>query len=255
MAQNLWTKDELILAFNLYLKLPFGKLHSGNTEIIHLAGLMGRTPSSVAMRLNNFASVDPYHQNRGIKGLEGGKKQVQPIWDEFINDTEELVFLSENILAEKERLPLESKFPELQELQDWTGDSKIREVKTRVNQHVFRQMVLANYGNRCAISGINISSLLVASHIIPWAANEKERLNPENGICLSPLYDRAFDQGLFGITTDMEIRLSEKLNTFAKEPFFQSHFAPLKSAKLREAEKYKPRREFLEWHWEKLFKQ
>ncbi|MGN6531103.1 MAG: hypothetical protein ACTHK0_05065 [Ginsengibacter sp.] len=60
-GQNLWTRDELILALNLYLKLPFGKLHSGNPDIIHFAHLIGRTPGSIAMRLNNFASVDPYH--------------------------------------------------------------------------------------------------------------------------------------------------------------------------------------------------
>ena len=70
-ARRLWTKDEFILALNLYLKLPFGKLHSGTPEIIHLAHLLGRTPSSIAMRLNNFASVNTYHQQRGIGGLPG----------------------------------------------------------------------------------------------------------------------------------------------------------------------------------------
>ena len=70
--RKLWSRDELILTLNLYLKLPFGKLHSGTPEIIHLANLMGRTAG--AMRLNNFASVDPYHQRRGIVGLRGCKQ-------------------------------------------------------------------------------------------------------------------------------------------------------------------------------------
>lgn len=90
--RRLWTRDELILALNLYLKLPFGKLHSGTPSIIHLAGIIGRTANSVAMRLNNFASVDPYHQQRGVVGLTGGKRQVEPIWEEFINNKEELLF-------------------------------------------------------------------------------------------------------------------------------------------------------------------
>lgn len=68
MSRTLWSRDELILALNLYLKLPFGKLHSRTPEIIHLANLLGRTPGSIAMRLNNFASVDPYHPQRGISG-------------------------------------------------------------------------------------------------------------------------------------------------------------------------------------------
>ena len=254
MAQNFWIREELILAFNLYLKLPFGKLHSGNPEIIHLAGLIGRTPSSVAMRLNNFAAVDPYHQNRGIKGLDGGKKQVQPIWDEFIEHKEDLVYESEQILAEKEHQPLEAKFPELKELKDWTGETKIREVKTRVNQHVFRQMVLANYENRCAITGINFPELLVASHILPWASHEKERLNPENGICLSPLYDKAFDKGLIGFNRNYEMQISGRLESRKAEPFYQQWFEPWKGKQIQSPQKYWPGREFLEWHSLTIFR-
>jgi len=66
MKRRNWTREELILALNLYLKLPFGKMHSRTPEVIHLAKIIDRTPSSIAMRLVNFASVDPYHQNRGM---------------------------------------------------------------------------------------------------------------------------------------------------------------------------------------------
>ena len=86
------------------------------------------------------------------------------------------------------------------------GETKIREVKTRINQNVFRQMVIANYSCQCAISGIDIPDLLFASHIIPWSKNEQERLNPENGICLSCLYDKAFDKGWIGINEKYEIK-------------------------------------------------
>ena len=100
MKRRLWSKDELILAFNLYLKLPFGKMHRSNPDIIKLANLLGRTPSSIAMRLVNFASIDPYHQERGVLGLSGGVNQCLPIWNEFNNNREELIFESEKILAE-----------------------------------------------------------------------------------------------------------------------------------------------------------
>lgn len=76
MERRLWTREELILALNLYLKLPFGKLHHGTPEIIHLAKILDRTPNSIAMRLSNFASVDPYHQERGIKGLTGASNKL-----------------------------------------------------------------------------------------------------------------------------------------------------------------------------------
>ncbi len=209
MARNLWTKDELILAFNLYLKIPFGKMHSTNKDIIHLADLIGRTPSSIALRLVNFASVDPELKARGVKGMDGGTKIVKPIWNEFFNNQEELIFLSEQILAQKENTSLENKYQDiLLDLKDLKGENVMREVKTRVNQSVFRQMVLTNYSTKCAITGIDILELLLASHIIPWSKNENERLNPENGICLSALYDKAFDKGLIGINLDYQIVLS-----------------------------------------------
>ena len=255
MALNRWTREELIVALNLYLKLPFGKLHSRNADIVHLAGLIGRTPSSVAIRLNNFASVDPYHKQRGIGGLPGGKAQVEPIWKEFIDNQANLIFESERILAQMENQTLETKYAtDLQDLPNLQGETAMRMVKTRVNQNVFRQIVLANYQYRCAITGINIPDLLVASHIIPWAANEKERLNPENGICLSMLYDKAFDKGLIGISPDLVVKVSKSLQSFAKQPFFEFHFGNLNETKLRDAKKYTPKREFLEWHYEMVFK-
>ena len=113
MKRKLWSKEELILAFNLYLKTSFGKIHSTNKDVIYLAHLIGRTPNSVALRLVNFASVDPVLKERGVKGMDGGKKIVQPIWDEFFNNQEELIFLSEKILAEKENFTVEQKFENL----------------------------------------------------------------------------------------------------------------------------------------------
>jgi len=110
MENKLWTREELILALNLYLKLPFGKMHSRTPEVIKLAGIINRSAGAVAMRLTNFASVDPYHQQRGIKGLMGGIRQVQPVWDEFEHNREELLFESEQILAQLEHQSIEAKY-------------------------------------------------------------------------------------------------------------------------------------------------
>jgi len=252
-VRKLWTKDELVLALNLYLKLPFGKLHSGNPEIIHLANLLGRTASSIAMRLNNFASVDPYHQQRGIGGLPGGKRQVEPIWQEFINNKDALLFESERILAEKENISLEDKyFDDLKGTEHLKGEYKLREVKTRVNQNVFRQIVIANYSGKCAITGIDISELLLASHIIPWSKSEAERLNPENGICLSALYDRAYDKGYIGITEKYEIILSPFLKKKQKEEYHSKFFASIAGTKIIMPKKYYPKKEFLQYHLDEV---
>lgn len=252
--RKLWTREELVLALNLYLKLPFGKLHSGTSEIVNLAGLIGRTPSSVAMRLNNFAAVDPYHQQRGIIGLPGGMKQVEPIWNEFIHNKEELLFESERILAALEKRTLEEKYSDtLQDIQQLKGEDKVRAVKTRINQNVFRQIVVANYSGKCAISGMDISDFLVASHIVPWAKDEKERLNPENGICLSSLYDKAFDKGYIGINNHYEVVLSTPLKKKEKDAFFDAWFARLSNKKITLPQKYLPAKSFLQYHMDVIF--
>ncbi|MBD2751948.1 HNH endonuclease [Spirosoma validum] len=244
-----WTREELILAFNLYLKLPFGKMHKGNEEVKKLAAILGRrTPDSVAMRLANFTSVDPYHQQRGVKGMDGGRKQVEPIWNEFINNQEELVFESEHILAEYQHKTIEEVYPEIIfDLKDLKGEVKIRAVKTRVNQSVFRQMILKTYENRCAISGIDLPELLVASHIIPWAENEHERLNPENGLCLSNLYDRAYEKGLICIDVNYKVLLSKRLKAESSKEFYQQFFGRYEHQPILAPKVYQPKKEFLEY--------
>lgn len=255
MERRLWTREELILALNLYLKLPFGKLHHRTPEIIHLAHILSRTPNSIAMRLSNFASVDPYHQDRGVKGLTGGIKQVEPIWEEFINNKEDLLFESERILANLEHKTLESKFADiLSGTENLKGETKIREVKTRVNQNAFRQIVLSNYSGRCAITGIDIPELLIASHIIPWSQNEQERLNPENGICLSLLYDKAFDKGLVGISEKYLILVSSTIKSKENRDYYPALFGKLEGAVIHLPQKYLPKKEFLQFHLDTIFK-
>ncbi len=252
--RNLWSREELILAFNLYLKLPFGKMHKQTPEIIELANLLDRTPSSIGMRLGNFASCDPHLQARGIGGLKGGMNQVKPIWDEFYHNQEELVFLSEQILAQKENTSIENKYQELLfDIKDLKGETAIRQVKTRVNQSVFRQMVLANYSAKCAISGIDIPELLLASHIMPWSINEEHRLNPENGICLSALYDKAYDKGIIGITPNYEVIFSTSLKSKKETSYYKNNFAPIENLKISEPLKYLPKKEFLEFHLDTIF--
>lgn len=252
--RRLWSREELVLAFNLYLKIEFGKTHTRNKKIIDFAALIGRTPSSVVMRLGNFASVDPYHQQRGIVGLKNGARQVQPIWDEFFADQETLLFESERILADFEHRQLDEKYEDvLHDLKELKGVDKVRAIKTRVNQSVFRQIVLANYSYKCAITGIDIPTLLNASHIIPWSVNDKERLNPENGICLSPLYDKAFDVGLISFDQDYQVLFASKLKQKIAHEYYGKMFSPIEGVVLAAPVKYLPSKEFLEYHRDVIF--
>lgn len=254
MGKNLWSREHLILAFNLYLKLPFGKMHQRNPEIIQLANLLERTPSSIAMRLGNFASCDPYLQARGIAGLKGGMNQVKPIWDEFYTNQEELVFRSEEILAAKEHTSVPAKFHGvLSDLGEFVGEEKQRLVKTRVNQAVFRTMVLSNYNFQCCITGIPIPELLVASHIVPWSRGVQNRLNPRNGLCLNALHDKAFDKGLLTITADFKIKLSSAFGDFVKESSYQEYFSRYDGKQIMVPKKFVPDQDFLAYHQEQVF--
>lgn len=256
MIRRNWTKDELILTFALYLRLPFGKMHHNNIDVINLSKLINRTPGAIAMRLGNFASLDPYHQQRGIKGLTGGTSVCQPIWDEFFENKETLFFESERILAELEHKTIESKFESLLEnTKLLKGEAKVREVKTRVNQYVFRQIVLLNYSNKCAITGIQLPELLIASHIIPWSIDDKNRLNPMNGLCLNALHDKAFDSGLIAIRPeDYTIVLSDRLKQKKMiNSAFESNFIAYENKSILLPDKFLPQPEFLDWHLKNIF--
>ena len=133
------------------------------------------------------------------------------------------------------------------------GEDVISKAKIRKGQDYFRRMVLANYNGKCGLTGIDIPELLVASHIKPWADDEKNRLNPENGICLSSLYDKAFDKGLMSFRNDLTALFSEKLEANVGKDYYIKYFEPIKNKKLVTPNKYHPNPEFLEWHRDCIF--
>lgn len=253
-SRNLWTRDELLLTFNLYLKLPFGQLHKNRQEVKDLAQIMGRSASSIALRLVNFAACDPILKKRGIKGMSGGAKQCQPIWDEFFNNREEILYESECILEKLKNYSSQTLADTfLNDNVSSLGIDKQANVKRRINQFLFRRIVLVNYNYTCAISGIDIPDLLIASHIIPWAINKAERLNPKNEICLSPLYDKAFDSGLISIDNKYRIILSPKLKLNQNKNYFQKYFSSIENEQIKLPQKYMPEIDFLKWHSENIF--
>ncbi len=249
--QNRWTREELILALSVYFQLPFGRLNRTTKEVKELAHLIGRSDNSAALRLVNFAACDPYITESGRTGMPAGIAVCKPIWDEFAGDKEKLFLEAQRIKANLLHQPIEETlYITSKELE---GKEKETVIKQRVNQSAFRAMILNNYESRCAITGISVPELLVASHIIPWAVNEKERLNPENGICLSALYDKAFDQGFISIDKNNKIILAEKLRRYENEKFYSAHFASIKKLPIRLPEEHLPNPVFLEWHRDCVF--
>lgn len=94
-----WTYEETILAFDLYCKTSFRKISSSNQEIIELADLLGRAPSSVALKMQNLAHFDPELRKRNIIAMSHGSKQDAAVWQEFSSDWEELSYQARYVLA------------------------------------------------------------------------------------------------------------------------------------------------------------
>ena len=93
-----WTRTHLLIALNLYCKIPYGKFHNRNPMIADVAARMGRTTNSLAMKLSNFASLDPIHRARGVKGLEGASQRDRQFWNEFRDNPELFMPESEQLL-------------------------------------------------------------------------------------------------------------------------------------------------------------
>ncbi len=219
MARRNWTKEELYIALRIYCELPFGQFHQHQPRIIEVAKKLDRTPSALAMKLCNIASLDPDIRESGRSGLKSASALDREVWQEVSGDWEAFLDQSEQLLEQQQIAPPE---PDLDEKD--TGEYTIT-TKGRRNQSFFRKSVLSAYDHKCCITGIDNPTFLVASHIIPWRNKDHQnrRLDPKNGLSLSSLHDRAFDQGLLTLNEHLEVVLSPKLlkldTQFARDSF------------------------------------
>lgn len=243
-----WTRDELILAINLYCKIPFGKIDMRTPEVIQLAERLGRTPGSISYKLANFASIDPTLPRKGASNVSRLDKKV---WQEFFDNWNNLVFESEKKAAEIQEIPLD-KFAGIDTSNLADGETKERTVKTRVNQQFFRKMILSSYNYRCCVTGLPIEELLIASHIVPWAKDKKNRLNPSNGLCLNALHDRAFDRGLISFSDNYELLISKKIKDAG--PDNTEFFLKYKQRKISLPKRFLPNKGFIAYHRNNIFK-
>lgn len=250
-SRNYWTDDEMIVVLALYFKLPFGRLNKNTPEVKALAKLIGRTDNSVALRLVNYAACDPYIIETGRHGMSSGKERCMPYWNRYSNDKESLFAKEEEIKAHLTNKMIEQHL-NLKPV-DFIGLDRETVIRQRINQSSFRTMVLGNYENKCAITGIDIPELLVASHIIPWSEDVDNRLNPSNGICLSPLYDKMFDRGLIGIREDFSIEISKELKENRGKEYYNLHIEVINNKKLRMPIEHLPNLSFLEYHYNNIF--
>ncbi len=251
-----WTRDQLLIVLNVYHKLRFGQFDQRQPVIIDLAERIGRTPSAVAMKLSNLASLDPALQLRGIEGLKGASNLDRETWDEYHANPAELVPLSQErfdalfVGAESETTEVIPGKGIRKLVRAPSGETEtVRVTKQRRGQHYFREIVLNNYDNRCAVTVLPIRELLIASHILPWRDHEAERLNVRNGIALNSLHDAAFDQGLIGFDDDLRLMLTSHLKSRLTHESVKSSFETFEGKPLNlPADGIHPKIEFLANH-------
>ena len=243
-----WSEDETILAFFYYCKIPFGKIGKSHPEIIRIAALLGRTPSSVALKMCNLAHFDPDQRLRNVRGMGNASKTDKEIVARFFSNWEDLTLRAKQI---EEGLTA-SEIPSTQSgIILPPGLTIDVTVKERVNQQFFREAVLSSYQTRCCITGINEPTLLIASHIKPWKDSDPltERTNPSNGLCLNALHDRAFDQGLITVLPDYTVRVSSKIRGIDGGGILLRS----NGQKITLPDRFCPKKEFLEYHNDMIF--
>lgn len=251
MKRQSWSRVELLKVLSLYCQIPFGRMHNRNPTVVSLADAIGRTPSAVAMKLVNFASLDPELQARGIAGMGNTSVADRSIWEEFYGKWD--------VLADNSVLPNaitwdDALIHEHPVSSATSGPTDVlREVTQRRGQSFFRASVLAAHDGKCCITGITSLPLLRASHIIPWSHDEALRLDPRNGLCLNALHDAAFDRGLITLSERFELQISTQLKAAMPLTVYTEMFDSRAGAPIIMPERFQPALSMLDFHRRKIF--
>ena len=247
-----WTRNQLLVAFSLYCRLSFGKLHYRNPEIVKYANVIGRSPSALAMKLTNIASLDPVIRSTGRTGLTKVSLLDRQMWDEMQSDWDRFAVEAHQAIVDLTgELPDPNSVDE-SEPSSILGEDKVVQTTARIGQWFFRAAVLSAYNERCCISGLSMPKLLVASHIVPWRHDKLNRVNPKNGLLLSALHDKAFDAGIITVNEDLTVRVSE-ITLMYRDSFFSNTIRIYTNQPIHVPEKFSPDPEFLAYHREHVF--
>jgi predicted restriction endonuclease len=245
-----WQRDQLILAFDLYCRIPFKKTKANNPQVKNLALILGRTPASIARKLGNFGAFDPQLRKLSISGLSHGSRLDYEIWQEFHRDWGKLAVEADHLKAQ---LGLKEQPDFVEQFKYPQGPSEgMATTKQRLHQSFFRRAVLASYESTCCITGLAIPECLMASHIIPWSKDEKRRADPTNGLCLSATFDKLFDRGLITIADSYRLRVSSKIKSL-KNNEAQAQICGREGQKLILPTRFLPDIECLRWHTVHIF--
>ena len=247
-----WSREETILALDLYLKISFSKASKTNKDVVQLASIIGRTPASVAMKVCNLASFDPIVKQQNKSGLSNASRLDKIVFEEYSCNLEELAYQVNQILKNQYNQSVELPIG-FKDLPD--GMYKESIIKTRIGQEYFSRVVLNIYNHKCCITGLALDELLIASHIKPWALSDEhtERTNPSNGLCLNAFHDKAFDRGLITFDDRFRMIVSDKLKDAYMDEETRIWIQSYNGKELALPNCFKPSKVFLEYHNDVIF--
>lgn len=248
MARNDWSHIEDAACLYLYLKFGRKQLDDTNHEVIKIAGAIGRTPAAVSYKMANFMYIDPSSHGRGFTHVS---KIDRDVWNIYGNDIERLQPLytlilsgrasADAVLAEEKSIENGNYY-----IPDSSGAASLR-----TGQEKIRINALLLYNGRCAICGINHPKILVASHIVPWSADQSVRGDPGNVILLCALHDKFFDSGLISLADDYTVLVSKALDGYSEAKVVAM---AVSGKKLNLPAKYPPKLEYIRYHRKNVFK-
>lgn len=132
------------------------------------------------------------------------------------------------------------------------GKEAIRETKARIGQQAFRNWILSIYNGKCCVTGLDLPELLRASHIVAWAEDKDNRMNPANGLCLSATYDAAFDKHLITFDDNYRMVLSKTLRDHCTAEIHREYFLRYEGKEIAKPSRFLPDLVLLHKHQERL---
>lgn len=247
-----WTREQEIVALYMYCIIPFNRVSNTNLQIVNMAKIIGRpNANSLKAKIGNFGKFDT---NLEAAGLGHTSHLDEIIWNEYNGRWQDLEIdalkIIDDFQTNKAEEPLEVPFIPI-------GKERETVIKQRVNQYLFRNMVLSAYNNTCCITGLARPELIEACHIVDWKDDETNRLNPCNGLAMNTLFHRAFDKQYIGIKTDLTVviseRLYEDLRGGDREKTF-SIFNPYNGKPIALPKKFKPDMTLIDKSYERFLK-
>jgi putative restriction endonuclease len=244
-----WTTEQLQTAFFLYLQTKPNEVSEDAEPIARLAAGLRKSRQAVAAKLRTLAQLDPMLMTRDDRASHNITGTDEAVWEGFKHDWTAATLSAARAFEATvgdywDKISATHMGADDSEYLFKEGRSAEAIVQVRRDQYLFRRAVLSSYGATCCMSGLNQERLLIASHIVPWSADKKNRLNPANGLCLSVLHDRAYDQGMLTVLPDFTVKIREELLQMKSEEL-AGVFRKNEGRKIRLPGRFPPQADFL----------